>query len=524
MANKISFIIDLKNNFSTAARKVNRSIKSIGTTANRTAGILKKKLGPGIAGVAKKVGVAAKVGFAVAGVAAVAGTKKSISAFNDFEFALANLQAITGTGGEALERLGEEATGLSKKMVFSTVEIINAFTQIASAKSELLKDPEALPLVTEQILLLGTAAQISAATASRAIIGSLNQFNLGADQAERFTNVLASGSKVGASLVGETADALSNVGKIASAFGLSFEDVNAAIQVLAKSELKASEAGTGLKIVLLKLESIAGGRFATSKIGFIKSIEEISKLDLSNIILKKEFGEDAIKTMLIFQSNIELLKEWKKAITGTKVAQEQADAIWNTAIKRNEALGISFTNLKKKIGEGLAPTMKRFTLEFEAWLESISDESINRIVKNIRDVITISVFLIKTVKFLINTIDLIVVKPFVILAKILDFIAIRPFTFAFNSIKEKLFSDIPTREDIKKKMGIDKNLDFDLFDKLTDPEAIQKKLDIVHRGSIGAVTLQGEIVVSANNGAKVESTKLAVKNNNMNIGINMLPA
>ncbi len=72
---------------------------------------------------------------------------------------------------------------------------------------------------------------------------------------EGVVNVLAAGAKLGASEVNDTAEALQNSGTAMKAAGVSFEQGNALIQSLAGVMIKGSEAGTGLRNVLLKLET-----------------------------------------------------------------------------------------------------------------------------------------------------------------------------------------------------------------------------------------------------------------------------
>ena len=290
MANTVSFIIQLQDRFNRVAAKVDKSMTRLGKNAAR----VKKK----IASLGKSfraLGGQAKNALAL--IATAFGAREFIRVGSGFQDAIADLQSITGTAGVELDFLSDASLRLAKSSKTAQDEVALAFTQIASAKSELLKDPQGLINVTEQVLLLANAAGIDVPSAVKASVGSLNQFNKGADDAARFVNVIAAGSKVGASLVGETAEALKNVGAVASQFNLSFEETNSLIQVLAKNEIKGAEAGTGLRQVLVKLEGFMDGKFAPSVIGIEKSFEAVRDMNLSNIEVTEDFGEEALKSI-----------------------------------------------------------------------------------------------------------------------------------------------------------------------------------------------------------------------------------
>jgi len=293
MPNKVSYIIQLKDSFSRNAKAINRQMKGIGKNANKAANTISKKLNKSFKG----LGNSAKNAFGA--IVAAFTVREFITRGAAFQDAIADLSSITGEAGEQLKFLSDESLRLAKSAAIAQVDVANAFTSIASAKSELLKDPKGLSIVTEQALLLANAAGISVPDAVRASVGALNQFGKGADQAARFVNVIAAGAKVGASQVAETAEALKNSGTVAAQFGLTFEQTNAIIQVFAKSELKAAEAGTALRGTLSKLEKIAGGKLAPSKIGIIKSLEIIEKLGLSNVQISKFIRHSKIISYII---------------------------------------------------------------------------------------------------------------------------------------------------------------------------------------------------------------------------------
>lgn len=370
MPNKVSYIIQLKNQFSRGAKKIRAQMKGLGKDAKKVA-LANKKLArsfKGLRNTAKN---------ALGGIAIAFGVREFIRRGAAFQDAIADLSSITGEAGEGLRFLTNESLRLAKASSITQVEVAQAFTQIASAKSELLKDPKGLSLVTEQVLLLANAAGIEVPDAVRAAVGSLNQFNKGADQAARFVNVLAAGAKVGASQVGETAEALKNAGTVAALFGLTFEETNAILQVFAKNELKAAEAGTALRGTLSKLEKFAGGKLAPSKLGIIRSLEIIESLGLTNTQVIKEFGEENLRSILILRQNIPLIKQWTRELTGTNIAQEQASKRLSTFNAKMRSLGVSLNDKIIKVFLRLEPVLNKQIQRMGEFFDTIKPEQVD---------------------------------------------------------------------------------------------------------------------------------------------------
>lgn len=368
MGTKVGYIVQLQDKFSRAATKISRKMVGIDKGADKTAKTINKKLAPAFGNLQKKA-----VG-ALGAITAAFSAREFLTRGAAFQDAIADLSSITGSAGKELQFLSDESLRLAKSASIAQVEVANAFTQIASAKSELLKDPKGLSIVTEQALLLANAAGISVPDAVRASVGALNQFNLGADQAARFINVLAAGAKVGASQVGETAEAMKNAGSVAAQFGVTFEQTNAILQVLAKNEIKGAEAGTALRGTLSKLEKFMGGKFAPSKVGIIQSFEAIGKLGLSNTQVIKDFGEENLRSILILRKNTPLIKQWTRELTGTNTAQEQADKRLSTFNAKMRKVGVTINDAIIKTFNRLAPVLTSMAVDFGAFLEGIKPE------------------------------------------------------------------------------------------------------------------------------------------------------
>lgn len=129
--------------------------------------------------------------------------------FNQKESSAANLKALTGLDDQSIQWLTDQAEQLSTTMdetglrvSQTSQEILEAYMLVGSAKPELLSNKEALNAVTVEAMRLAQAAKMDLKDAVDGVTLALNQYGAGADEAARYVNVLAAGSKAGAADTG----------------------------------------------------------------------------------------------------------------------------------------------------------------------------------------------------------------------------------------------------------------------------------------------------------------------------------
>lgn len=274
----------------------------------------------------------------------------------DFSSALQDLAAITGATGKDLKFLENAASELSKEMVRGGADILTAMKLVASAKPELLSNLPALRETTKEVLTLATAAKTDLPTAIKASITSLNQFGESAEETNRFVNVLAAGSQKGSGEVAEIGDALVKSGAAAKAAGLSFEQLNATLQILAANGIKNEVAGTAVNMILTKLSTNTNAKFVPSLVGWNQALQN-TKDYLNNIkdpieraiALKELFGEEAQKAARIILNENKAIAEMEKNITGTNKALEQAKVQMEGYANASNRAGIATDNFLRSI-------------------------------------------------------------------------------------------------------------------------------------------------------------------------------
>ena len=330
-------------------------------------------------------------------VGAISNVSMKINAFRkqaaEKEDAAANLKALTGLDDSNIQWLTQQADKLSTTMDAtklrvrkSATEILEAYMLVGSAKPELLKDKEALNAVTIEAMRLAEAAKMDLKESVRAVTTSLNQFGMGADQASRFVNVLAAGSKYGAANVMEQADAITKAGVAAHTAGLPFEELVAAIELLGEMGVKSEVAGTVLNTFLMKLAtgSRAGKLQTEGLTGVLKDLNAEFKANEAAVAgsgmgaFSKEFSERGVRAALILSQNIDKLKEYRKNITDTDVAVEQAAINSDTAAAKLAQIRNQINLTGQELAKTLAPVIsqtvgwtRKFVLAMPAMIDFI---------------------------------------------------------------------------------------------------------------------------------------------------------
>lgn len=279
----------------------------------------------------------------------------------DFGQAVSDLSAITGAVGKDLDFLREKSLEFGRTTTLTATQAAEAFKVIASAKPDLLENVEALSLVTEEAIALAEATGVDLPAAANTLGASLNQFGAGADQASRFINVLAAGSKRGAALVGEMGEALKFAGVIAAQAGLSFETTNAALQLMSTFAIKGGEAGTQLRGVLLALSSQSNAEFNPEIVGLTAALDNLAEANLSSGEAVKLFGRRNKAAAAILIENRERLGELTDQLTDTTVAYEQQAIRVDNLSGDIKALKSAYEGLELTIGSDLNSAMRAFT-------------------------------------------------------------------------------------------------------------------------------------------------------------------
>ena len=288
---------------------------------------------------------------------------RSVQAFEEatgsgmeYEQAMADLVAITGIAGKELEEIGRVARKTGEESGLGATGAVNAFTLLASQIQIDKIGLQGLMTLQQETITLAQAAGMDMTDAATAMAATINQFGLEATEANRVINVLAAGSKYGAAEISDLAQSFKVTGSTAAAAGLSVEQTAGALEVLSQSNLKGAEAGTALRNILLKMQTVLGIDF--TKNGLDDALAALQpKLD-DVTYLAKLFGAENIAAAQYLITNAQAVGELTEQVTGTNVAQEQAAIRTDTAAEAYKRLQAKMDDVKISIFEAtgaLAP-------------------------------------------------------------------------------------------------------------------------------------------------------------------------
>lgn len=274
-------------------------------------------------------------------------TEKGMS----FGQSMADLSSITGVVGKDLEQLEANARKFGKESGLGAETAARAYTILASQIDVADIGMEGLNTLQEKSITLAQASGMSLDASAEALAGTVNQFGLGADAAERVINVLAAGSKYGAAEINDLTQSFKVVGSAASAMGLNVEETAGALEILSKANLKGSEAGTALRNIILKLNTELGIDLGETSLG--TALEALQPKLTDATYLSKVFGMENIAAAQFLIQNASAVDEMTAQLTGTNTAQEQAAIRTQTTAQRMAELRAMVDDAKISIANML---------------------------------------------------------------------------------------------------------------------------------------------------------------------------
>lgn len=167
----------------------------------------------------------------------------------DFKAGLSEVQAISGATATDLERLEVKARELGSSTKFSASEVTQGFKYMAMAGWDVEQSIAAI----DGVLSLAAASGEDLALVSDIVTDGMTAFGLAADQAGRFSDVLASASSNANTNVAMLGESFKYVAPVAGSLGYSIEDTALALGLMANAGIKASSAGTALRSALTNM-------------------------------------------------------------------------------------------------------------------------------------------------------------------------------------------------------------------------------------------------------------------------------
>lgn len=281
-----------------------------------------------------------------------------------------DLSAVAGVVGDGLKQIEGYARSSAKAFGIDASQAVEGYKLLLSQLSpELGKYPEALQAMGNCIATTSKLMGGDGVAAAEVLTTAMNQYGISLDdpmkasaEMARMMNVMAAAGQAGSAELPAIKVALQQCGMAAKAANVSFEETNAAIQVLDKAGKKGSEGGVALRNVL---STLAAGRFLpektqeelqkaginvsslTDKTKPLKErLETLKPLLKDDALLSALFGRENANAALALINGTESLQDFTDAVTGTASAEEQAAIIMDSYAERQARINQQFEDFK----------------------------------------------------------------------------------------------------------------------------------------------------------------------------------
>ena len=295
--------------------------------------------------------------------------------FISYESGLAEVSAITGVTGAALDDLGEKARKSAKDFGGEATDSLNTYkTLLSRLGPDIAKSPEALEKMERNVRTLSKTMGNDAAGSVDALTTAMLQYGVdlsdptaAQEEMTRMMNIMAAGAKEGAAEVPSIAAALKVAGVQAKQSNVSFEETNAVLQALAAGGKEGSEAGVALRNVLGKMAGVdVLPKEAVEKLSRLgvnmnvvsntslpltTRLRELKKAQGDATIMAQMFGTENAAAASIMLNSVDAQDELRSKIVNTNTAQEQAAVMMDTTAEKQSRLNAWYNDAKIAIGE-----------------------------------------------------------------------------------------------------------------------------------------------------------------------------
>ncbi|MGD1319159.1 phage tail tape measure protein [Chryseobacterium sp. 2R14A] len=281
-----------------------------------------------------------------------------------------DLQAMTGVAGQKLKEIEGYARNSAKTFGGSAAEGVESYKLILGQLSpEIAKVPTALKSMGETVGYTSKLMGGDTTAATEVLTTAMNQYGISLKDPTQASKIMAAMMNVMAAAAGEGSAelpqikaALEQTGMAAKSAGVSFEETNAAIQVLDKAGKKGSEGGVALRNVLATLGQ---GRFLPKAVraefkGLGIDINQLNnpnktlteRLNMLKPLLKDSalmsavFGKENSNAAMALISQTAEVDRLNEAVGGTKTAYEQAAIIMESPEEKNKRLQAQIDDFK----------------------------------------------------------------------------------------------------------------------------------------------------------------------------------
>lgn len=307
----------------------------------------------------------------------VSGVQTGIKTITEFDKSLAGLRAITGVTRKESEYFAQSAIDSSIKHGIAAKDIVEAYKLMGSARTELLKNSQALKTMTDSAIVLSEASGLELPDSVTRLASAMAQLKIPTSQAAKVVDILAAASMAGAAEVPDITDSLVKFGSVAKLANIDIKECAALIETLADSSIKGAEGGDKMRnIILALIAPEALGEKAQSylrkfnvnlntisdtSLPFAKRLEELNKIMIANVpatekatALTEIFGKENVTAATALLQSLPAYQKYEKEVNAVGISHKQAAENMDTLAKKTEMMGTKWDSywLSVKAGNG----------------------------------------------------------------------------------------------------------------------------------------------------------------------------
>lgn len=301
------------------------------------------------------------------------------SAIVSYDQALKDLQAITGATSTEVAQMGEKILEVASTTKFSAEEVAAGMRTLGQAGFA----------ASEAVLTMQSVADLSTGTLSDMaqtvdlVTTAMRVFQIDASRSQEVVDTFANAVNRSKLTIEKLRTAMNYVGPIAKDANITFQELSAAMMTLANSGIRASTIGTSLRQVFSQLvDPSEKFQKAASEAGVAMQDLDPTTKSLSSVlanlrlVLKDTgtafdiFGKRGASAALALTTSGSQYNELLSTVSRTGTAAEMA-------AKQIEGLGLSFKNLRDKLGNLAIVLGKGGIAEFLRLFVNVAREAVD---------------------------------------------------------------------------------------------------------------------------------------------------
>lgn len=275
----------------------------------------------------------------------------------NFEDGMARVRAVSNPNSGEFTQLRDEALRLGRTTKYTATEVANAMEDLARKGFTASQTVQ----MTSDILRLAQANVVSMSDAAQVATSSMRAFQIGSEETGRVVDVMSSACSHSATNLTMLGEAMKTAGPAANAANVSLEETTALIGSLANVGMTGSDAGTGVKQVLMALTTAAHGteRARQTLAHYNLEVTEARIRNGELLDILKEMKESGIGNSL----------EDLKNISGRYASPRLANIINNIdeTIKLNKDLEMSIGENDRMFDQSIGKTSQALLTLKSAW-------------------------------------------------------------------------------------------------------------------------------------------------------------